>query len=155
MLLVVRDEAVARPCNLRFVSLPEFWFGPPPALADNEQWVAHLAANRSQGKRAVGGGLHVTTERLLFCPNAIDARLGGKPWSCTRAEVAGVGVQRPSYSPLELFSGGLVDRLRFDLNDGRRELFVVSRPGAVAATLRELLQASESGGELPVARVIK
>ena len=69
------------------MTLPEYWFGPPPDLADDEHWLAHVAANRTQGKRAVGGGLHVTNHRLLFSPNLIDARLGGKPWSCALADI--------------------------------------------------------------------
>ena len=137
------------------MTLPEYWFGPPPVLADNERWITHLAANRSQGKRAVGGGLHLSTHRLLFTPNLIDATLGGKSWACARPEIASVGIEPGRFSPLELFSGGLYDRLRVDLTDGRRELFVVADPKQRAATLRELLQAPEPGAELPVARVIK
>ena len=57
--------------------LPLLWFGPPPELRLDERWVAHHPANRSQGKRAVGGGLHFTNHRVLFTPNVIDARLGG------------------------------------------------------------------------------
>ncbi len=136
------------------MTLPAYWFGPPPTLADGEQWVIHLAANRSQGKRAVGGGLHLTTQRLLFCPNVIDVRLGGKPFACTRAEIVAVGIERGRFSLLELFSGGLRDRLRLDLHDGRRELFVVSSPAQRAAELRDLLDVRESGAELPAARVL-
>ena len=49
----------------RMSELPAYWFGAPPELRDGEQWVAHHPANRTQGKRAVGGGLHFTTQRLL------------------------------------------------------------------------------------------
>jgi hypothetical protein len=137
------------------VTLPEYWFGPPPELAENERWFIHLAANRTQGKRAVGGGLHVTTQRLLFCPNVIDARLGGKPWSCALSEISSVGVQMRRFSLVELFSGGLADRLRFDLRDGGRELFVVSQPAQRAAELRALLGAPEPDVELPRARLLE
>jgi hypothetical protein len=121
------------------VTLPRYWFGPPPTLADDESWVAHFAANRTQGKRAVGGGLHLTTHRLLFCPNIVDGKLGGKSWSCATAEIASVGVERRRFSLLELFSGALSDRLRLDFRDGRREFFVVAQPRQRAAELRELL----------------
>ncbi len=137
------------------MTLPKYWFGPPPELAADEHWVVHLAANRSQGKRAVGGGLHLTTQRLLFSPNVIDAKLGGKPWSCALPEILSVGVERSRFSLLELFSGGLTDRLRLDLRDGGRELFVVRDPEQRAAELRELLHAPESAAELPAARVIE
>src|SRR5215207_2526049 len=135
--------------------LPEYWFGPPPQLADDESWVTHLPANRTQGKRAVGGGLHLTNQRLLFSPNVIDAKLGGKPWSCMLFEIASIGMQRRRFSLLELFSGALADRLRFDLQDGRSELFVVSNPAQRATELRELLHVPDCSAELPVARVIK
>jgi hypothetical protein len=136
-------------------SLPAYWFGPPPQLAADERWVTHLPANRSQGKRAVGGGLHVTNQRLLFSPNIIDAKLGGKPWSCPLSDIASVGIQRRRFSLLEMFSGGWVDRVRVDFHDGRRELFVVSNPAQRATELRELLHVPESAGELPTARLIR
>lgn len=136
--------------------LPEFWFGPPPALvADDERWVLHIAANRTQGRRAVGGGLHLTTHRLLFCPNVIDARLGGQRWSCAVSEISTIGVQPRRFSLLELFSGGLVERLRLDLHDGRSELFVTSKPQQRADELRELLRLPESSATMPTMRVIK
>jgi hypothetical protein len=120
--------------------LPRWWFGPAPELLPDERWVAHHAANRSQGKRAVGGGLHFTTHRALFCPNAIDARLGGEAWSCALAEITGAGVEPARYSLLELFSGGLRERLRLDLRDGREELFVVSSPVERATEIQALLR---------------
>lgn len=136
--------------------LPEFWFGPPPTLvADDERWILHLAANRTQGRRAVGGGLHVTTYRLLFCPNVIDARLGGQAWSCAHAEIGAIGIQPRRFSLLELFSGGLVERLRFDLVDGRSEMFVTSKPQQRASELRDLLGLPDAGATLPTMRVIK
>src|SRR5665647_1413536 len=93
---------------------PTTWFGPPPELLPDERWWSYAAANRAQGKRAVGGRLHVTTQRLLFLPNVIDARLGGKPWSCALAEVGNVCVEPGRFALTELFSGGLRDRLRID-----------------------------------------
>ena len=135
------------------MTLPENWFGPPPELADGERWVSHHAANRTQGRRAVGGGFHVTTQRLLFSPNVIDRKLLGRAWSCVLTDVVSVGVQPRRFSLLELFSGGLVDRLRVDLRDGGRELFVVNKPEQLAARLREQLNVPEPGGDLPVARV--
>src|ERR1035437_2714950 len=106
--------------------LPRFWFGPPPELLPGEEWVAHHPANRSQGKRAVGGGLHFTTRRVLFCPNAIDARLGGDPWSCSLGELTGASVEPGRFALGELFSGGLRDRLRVEVRAKAPELFVVS-----------------------------
>jgi hypothetical protein len=119
--------------------LPEFWFGPPPELRLEEQWVAHHAANRTQSHRAVGGGLHVTTQRLLFRPNAVDAKLGGDAWECLLADVAAVGVEPAHFALAEVFSGGLRSRLAVSLRSGVRELFVVSAPETRAAELQALL----------------
>jgi hypothetical protein len=136
------------------MTLPAFWFGPPPTLAENERWLLNLPANRTQGKRAVGGGLHVTNERVLFCPNVIDARLGGKPWSCQNSEITSIGIARRRFSLLELFSGGLADRLRFDLVDGAQELFVIKDPTRRASELCAMLHVPPAS-ELPAMRVVE
>lgn len=120
--------------------LPRFWFGAPPELLPGERWVAHHPANRAQGKRAVGGGLHFTTHHVFFRPNFVDAHLGGEAWSAPLTELAGAGVEPARYALTELFSGGLRERLRVDLRDGRSELFVVSSPAARATELHALIR---------------
>jgi hypothetical protein len=137
------------------VTPPEYWFGPPAELAEGEHWVAHLAANRSQGKRAVGGGLHLTTRRMLFTPRDLEASLGGKPWSCAVSEITAIGVEKARFSLLEMFSGGWSDRLRIDLGGGHKELFVVARAEQRATELRDLLHTPEPTAGLPVARVLR
>lgn len=139
--------------------LPEKWFGPPPVLLDDEHWVAHHAANRTQGKRAVGGALHVTTHRLLFSPNVIDARFGGKAWSCLLGDIHALGVEPRRWSLLELFSGGLAERMRIDLRNDTRELFVIRKPAERIEELRAVLEASDrsvhvAGAPLPEMRMI-
>ena len=133
--------------------LPKFWFGPPPELAADETWVAHYAANRSQGRRAVGGGLHFTTRRVLFSPNRIDARLGGESWSCALTEIASLGIQPGRLALADLFSGGLRARLRIN-----RDLFVIGSPATKLAELQSLVAAqtgSAPPSDLPVARVVE
>jgi hypothetical protein len=121
-------------------ALPKWWFGPPPVLRPDERWLANHAANRTQGKRAVGGGLHFTNYRVLFTPNVLDVALGGKAWACAREDVTAIGVQPARFAFTEMFSGGLVERLRLDLRDGRFELFVVSAPAEVARSLQAVLR---------------
>ncbi len=136
--------------------LPRYWFGPPPALLPDEKFVASYPANRTQGKRAVGGGLHLTTRRILFCPNAIDRSLGGKPWECAHADISGVGVEPKRFSLLELFSGAFANRLRLHLGE-RVELFVIRDPAARVDELNELLGGDlpTAPSDLPSARVVK
>lgn len=136
------------------MSVPEHWFGPPPVLAEDEEWIAHLPANRSHRGRAIGGGLHVTTQRLMFTPRGLDAALGAKRWICALSQISRVGVAPRQSSLLELFSGGRRQRLRVDLRDGTSELFVVANPEERAAALRQWLRA-QPVVELPVARVIE
>ncbi len=133
--------------------LPRFWFGPPPELPGDETFVAHYAANRSQGRRAVGGGLHFTTQRVLFTPNRIDASLGGEAWSCALTEIASLGVQPGKFSLLDLFSGGLRARLRIN-----RDLFVIGAPETKVTELQALVTkqtGSTPPSELPPARVLE
>jgi hypothetical protein len=136
--------------------LPRYWFGPDPHLAHDEAFVASYPANRTQGKRAVGGGLHFTTQRLLFSPNLIDAGLGGKAWECAHADVTAAGVEPGRFSLLELFSGALAKRLRVEIGE-RAEFFVIRDPQARAAELSELLGGNlpPRRTELPSARVVR
>lgn len=135
--------------------LPQSWFGPLPTLPEGEEWVAHYAANRTQGKRAVGGALHLTTRRALFEPNTMESGLGGRPWSCSRDEIVAAGIQPRRFSLFELFSGGLVDRLLLELKDGGRELFVINGLGARFEEIRAILGVPLAQRQLPNARVIK
>lgn len=124
--------------------LPKFWFGPAPQLQTAEHWVANHPANRSQGKRAVGGGLHFTNFRAIFTPNVLDAALGGEAWSCPLENISAIGVEPARFALSELFSGGLRSRLRIEQRDGRKDLFVISSPADVAAKVQALLQSRKT-----------
>jgi hypothetical protein len=131
------------------------WFGPLPKLAEGEEWVAHYAANRAQGKRAVGGALHITTLRTLFEPNTMESGMGGRAWSCWRDQIVAAGIEPGRFSLLELFSGGLVDRMLLELSDGRRELFVINQLGTRFEEIRSILGVPIAQRALPKARVLK
>ena len=122
------------------MSLPKWWFGPPPQLRPDEHFVANHAANRTQGKRAVGGGLHFTNYRAFFTPNVVDVALGGKAWSCPLESITAVGIEPGRFSFSELFSGGLQDRLRIEQKDGQRDFFVIWEVRKIAASLQALLK---------------
>jgi hypothetical protein len=85
----------------------------------------------------------------------MEAGMGGRPWSCARDEIVAAGVEPRRFSLLELFSGGLTDRLLLELNDGRRELFVINSVGARFEEIRSLLGVPIAQRALPNARVIK
>lgn len=99
-----------------------------------ERMLWSARANRTQGARAVGGVLFLTSERLLFAPHLLDAALGGKPCAIELASVVAVDKHRKGANPL---GGGMRDRLRVTSADGSEEMFVVNRLDAVIERLRE------------------
>ena len=94
-----------------------------------------VRANRSQGNRAVGGRLFLTSERLVFVANRFDDTLGGGAWSRSRQDVDDVAVEPRGLHP---FSGALRPRLRIVFPDGV-ELFVVPRVAEVVQRLKAAL----------------
>jgi hypothetical protein len=95
-----------------------------------------MAANRQQGWRAVGGRLTMTTMRLIFTANRLDALLHGHDWSVPREAVneSCVAEMTLENGPL---SGGLRRRLRVELAGGEHELFVVWDPDQASSRLSE------------------
>lgn len=105
-----------------------------PQLAASETVTWKRSANRTQSaNRAVGGGLYLTGERLLFEPNHIDALIGGRSWYSALSDIAEIGTQAPTGGK---FNGGLRARLRIELRDGTTELFVVNGLDRVVELLR-------------------
>jgi hypothetical protein len=105
---------------------------PDPGLEQGEELRWQRGANRTQGSRAIGGRLFLTSWRLVFMPNRLDALLGARPWAAPLAAVRGVGVQPRDGNA---FSGGLRSRLRLDFDHGP-ELFVINNLDDVVAMLR-------------------
>jgi hypothetical protein len=90
---------------------------------------------------------------VLFCPNRIDASLGGESWECRLTEIASLGIEPGRFSLLDLFSGGLRARLRIN-----RDLFVIASPDAKVAELRALVTAQTGTAppaDLPPARIVE
>ncbi len=82
-----------------------------------------VPANRSQGRRAVGGRLTLTDTTLVFLPHWVDGRLGGRTWECELANIEDVRVS--TRDPRKWLAGGLRERLEICLRDGQIEQFVV------------------------------
>lgn len=102
---------------------------------DEEELVSVTPCNRTQNRRrAVGGKLFVTTQRLCFLPHSFDAELKGEATEIPLDEIDRVTTDPPFDDvvdrlrrPLDtLFGGGLRTRLRIATTDGETELFVVS-----------------------------
>lgn len=109
-------------------------------LSDGEWLLEAIRCNRTQNRRrAVGGRLFVTTERLAFRPHTFDDGLAGRAVTLDLDDVDRVttepsrrSLRRFLAAPLDaLFGGGLRPRLRVETAD-RAELFVVSDPTATA-----------------------
>ncbi len=114
----------------------EYGWRKAPELEPSEQVLLRKAANRSQGRRSVGGRLTVTDRRLMFKPTIFDSLLFGKAWSANRDEVAGVGAAD---------RGGMRKRLCVRTSDGDEQLFVVNKLDDLIRELAENGLPAESG----------
>ncbi len=103
-----------------------FWFN-KPLLCRDERLLFEIPANRSQGRRAVGGKLFGTEKRIVFVPNRLDALLGGTAAEIPVAAVAAVTDSTPRYTISEVFSGAFRSRLSIRTNDHQIHLFVVEQ----------------------------
>ena len=92
--------------------------------------------------RAAGGKLRVVGDTLWFAPGGVDRALAAGDFAVRLADVAAFEVE--PVNPGHFFGGGLRKRLAVVLPDGRRELFVVSKPEQAADELRALAAGSYS-----------
>jgi hypothetical protein len=99
-------------------------------------WKAN--ANRLQGRRAPGGRLYLTNERLLFNPHFFDAMTGGRGWAVHLSEVTAIGREERDLRRLSR----LRPVLRIETSAGEHELFVINRLDEVTARLRTAVEAS-------------
>ncbi|GAB3280255.1 hypothetical protein GCM10027563_08950 [Parasphingorhabdus pacifica] len=102
---------------------------------EGEYILASYWANRTQNRWMNSGGtLYLSSHRILFSPNLINANLGGRKWWALREDVTGADIVRQNLA--DLFSGGLRKRLKIDLRDGPAQLFIVPEPALVAKDIR-------------------
>lgn len=107
---------------------------PSTPLSPGEHLVDTWAANHTQhAQRAVGGRLCLTSQRLIFEPNAFDAALAGQPWQAPLGAITHAGVT--SVDLTQFFGGGLRRRLQVVFTDGTQSLFVVNGAAAKAAAI--------------------
>lgn len=67
------------------------WFS-TPSLPPDETVTYRVAANLFKGRRAIGGQLTVTPERLIFMPNRLDAMTGGQRHDLALADITHVRI---------------------------------------------------------------
>lgn len=121
-------------CGPRHHAGMGFWV-PRPPLDRRETVGATIAANRTQGVRAVGGHIFVTNLNLRFMANRFDRLTGGEDLIIPRSEVTAVDVAERSLEGGP-FSGGLRRRVHVVTHTGG-ELFVINRAEHVAELLRQ------------------
>ena len=109
-----------------------------PALQDGESIIWDAMASRTQGSRAVGGRLYLTTRRFCFTATRLEHVVRGEDWETSRDAVTWIGLEPPSLDAGP-FSGGARTRLRLDVADRDVELFVVNGLGETPALLRDEL----------------
>jgi hypothetical protein len=117
--------------------LQALWFR-APGLEAGEAVIWSAPANRQQGWRAVGGLLTLTSGRLIFSANRIDAMFWGRDMSVRREALDQFGVAGRSLAGGPL-TGGLRQRLQVSLTDGDEELFVVKSAKRASSRLTELM----------------
>ena len=104
-------------------------------LRESEALIFRRRANRTVGRRARGGRLYLTDQRLVFEPSLLERLLSRKGfWEASLANVATVDVAPPGGGR---FDGSAIRRLRIRQTDGLEELFVVVRPASVASEIAE------------------
>jgi hypothetical protein len=91
-----------------------------------------IRANRTQGERAVGGHLALSSSRVAFEPHRYDRERGGEAWSAPLGDIAAIGKKKRTWNPTD---GGFRTRLELVMRDGHSELFVVPHLDRVVAEL--------------------
>ncbi len=111
---------------------------PAPDLQPQETVLATINANRTQGRRAVGGRLFLTTTHLRFVAHRFDRMLGGRDLAILRREISSASVADRS-GVGDVFAGGTRRRLQVDAR-GSVELFVVNRLDQVVVRINAWLE---------------
>ena len=111
------------------------WFLPTPKLYPGERLLWRKPASLAL-RTAVGGALHITTERIIFIPNRLNwGELRATHEWATR-EVATITVTDRDYTP---YTGGMRKRMCIGLKAEEPLMFVVKRLDDMIAEVRDVL----------------
>jgi hypothetical protein len=103
-------------------------------MQPGESLITSFRANRTQGKRAVGGSLHLTSQRVVFRPHIFDRATGGETWEAPLNTVIDVAVAPKGGG--SAFDGSLRDRLAVS-TQSETSLFVVNKLPDVIGRINE------------------
>lgn len=102
--------------------------------ADGEQVLVRWRAGRTQGsRRLVAGHLYLTTRRLVFAPNALEAQLNGAYYQTYLSSIVDLGRQPKDTS--QLLGGSIRDRVWVEIDDRSVERFRVKDIDEVVARI--------------------
>lgn len=100
-----------------------------------------VVASHSGTRLAYGGVLQANSQEVIFVPNKLDRRFGGRDIILESAQIVQIGERSAELSPQNLLNGGLGRRLQIDTLDRGAFLFVVKGDlPDVISRLTELLQ---------------
>ena len=109
-------------------------------LLDGEEVVLSYPSNHSQGKRAVGGKLFLTNQRVAFAPNRFDANQGGLAFDIPLSRITSIATDSPRIRLSEIYSGALRTRLAIHGGIDQVNFFVVSHPDIVVSQITMALK---------------
>jgi hypothetical protein len=112
------------------------WWVPRAPTAPDERVTFEALANVSQGWRAVGGRITLTTHRLLFTPNWVDGATGGRAVVLDRADIREATIVPGKQS--RVLSLGLAPwrpLVRVDHADGTT-YFLLNKPDRLTTALK-------------------
>jgi hypothetical protein len=108
-------------------------------LQAGEVIALQVPANHTEGSGARGGRLWLTDRRLIFSPHALDKGLGANRVDIPLSHITNAGKEAAGCGPQAWFSGGLRARLRIEVADGSKHLFVVNKLDTVIVQIRQHL----------------
>ena len=132
---------------------PDDWFT-DLELAEGEEVICSFPANHTQGKRAVGGKLFVTNQRVAFTPNRMEIKMRGRGMEMALSDITSIGTVKPRIRITEIFSGAWRTRLSISRRCDDDAYFVVPKPADTAneikLTLERLAERTNAPDALPV-----
>ena len=123
------------------------WHGGFP-LNEGESVLYAKRANRTAGRRAVGGRLVVTDQRIAFVPNQFEKHVSPRlelvegSWVADRDDVDDLRLAPRQIKLSTIFSGEWRTGIWVDVRSGAGQRFLVPRPTQAVAEIREALSGS-------------